>query len=255
MLDIIHGTSNMTTEFRNKWSGRDTATTTGTKTDATLPYMALYGNRFSNAIGNVLGTSGYHNVYQNIPASATACNASGTAIFSLGYSDEDGTDTLSCAGAPGPGNDLELQNDILRWGNYSVVTQSSDTPANSGIRFAGSEVPTGNAYFPNPVPASTTLPPSFYLSAQPSWWVFPNGNANTPWPAVGPDVTGGNNSTYYSGQTLGGHAYLTPAANCYLNVMGGKLDGSSGWLTFNANKCYPSGTVLQAPTGLSASIQ
>ena len=255
VLDIIHGTSNMITEFRNKWSGRDTATTTGTKTDATLPYMALYGNRFSNALGNVLGTSGYHNVYQNIPSTKTACGASGTAIYSLGYSDEDGSDTLSCAGAAGPGNDLELQNDILRWGNYSVVTQSSDTPANSGIRFVGSEVPSGNAYFPNPVPAATTLPASFYLITQPSWWVFPNGNTNTPWPAIGPDVTGGNNSTYYSGQTLGGHVYLTPAANCYLNVIGGKLDGSSGWLTFNANTCYPSGTVLQAPTGLNTSVQ
>jgi len=238
MLDIIHGTSNMVTQFRNKWSGRDTATTTGVKTEATIPYMALSNNRFSNAVGNVLGTSGYHDRYQNVPPTVKDCSGVPTAIWSLGYSDEDGHDTLACAGAPGPGNDLELSSDILRWGNYSVIKQATDTPANSGIRFVSSEVPSGNAYFSNAVPGSTSLPPSFYLSAKPIWWVFPNGNANTPWPAIGPDVTGGNNGTYYPGQTLDGHVYLTPAANCYLNVMGGKLDGSSGWLTFNANNCY-----------------
>jgi hypothetical protein len=255
MLDIIHGTSSMITAFRNKWSGRDTATTQGIKTEATIPYIATYGNRFSNAVGNVLGTSGYHNTYQNIPPNTSDCSGVPTAIWTLGYSDDDGHDTLACAGAPGPGNDLELQNDILRWGNYSVVKQSSDTPANSGIRFVSSEVPSGNAYFPNAVPSSTALPASFYLSGTPSWWVFPNGNANTPFPAIGPDVTGGNNSTYFSGQTLDGHAYLTPAANCYLNVMGGKIDGSSGWLTFNANNCYtPTSGGTVPPATVAAAV-
>ncbi len=31
-----------------------------------------------------------------------------------------------------------------------------------------------------------------------------------------------------------------PAANCYLNVMGGKQTAPAGWLTFNANTCYGS---------------
>lgn len=241
VLDIIHGTSNMITAFRNRWSGRDTATLNGIKTLATIPYMALYGNRFSNAIGNVLGTSGYHTVYQNIPPNTSNCGGSSTAIFSLGYSDANGTSTLACAGVPGPGNDLEVANDVMRWGNYSVVTQASDTPANSGIRFVASEVPSGLAQFANPVPASQALPASLYLSSKPSWW------STMPWPAVGPDVTGGDIAN------VGGHAYHNPAANCYLSVMGGKTDGSSGILAFNANTCYhSSGDAPPAPTNLVA---
>ena len=236
MLDIIHGTSNMVTAFRNRWSGLDSATLDGIKRLATIPYMALYGNRFSNAIGNVLGTAGYHNVYQNVPPSISDCSGSSRAIFSLGYSDGNGTSTLACAGAPGPGNDLELVDSVMRWGNYSVVTQSSDTPSNSGIRFVAAEVPSGNSYFPNPVPSSTTLPRSFYLSAKPAWW------GAMPWPAVGPDVSGGDIAN------VAGHAYHNPAANCYLKVMGGKTDGSSGVLTFNATNCYGVGGSSGAPS-------
>lgn len=232
MADAIHGTSNAITTFRNRFSGLDPATANGTKTQATIPQMMLYGSRFHNSIGNVLGTSGYHNVYQNVPPNTTDCGGSQRAIFSLGYSDQNGAVTFSCAGATGPGNDMEVVNDVMRWGNYSVVTQSSDTPTNSGIRFVSSEVPSGNAYFPNAVPSSTTLPSSFYLSAKPSWWLFPLGNPNTPWPAVGPDITGGNIAN------VDGHAYHNPAANCYLNVMGGLTDGTSGALTFDAALCY-----------------
>ena len=57
-----------------------------------------------------------------------------------------------------------------------------------------------------------------------------------PWPAVGPDVTGGNIAN------VGGHAYHNPAGNCYLNVMGGKTDGSSGALLFDSAVCYTSTT-------------
>jgi hypothetical protein len=251
--DNIHGTNAMTTTFRNKWSGRDTGGG-GTKTEATVPYVWTYGARYGNAVGNVLGTSGYHTVYQNLPASTTSCNASPLAIWAIGFSDADGYNTDNCNGAPGPGNDLPLRNGILRWGNYTVVKQSSDTPTNSGIRFVASEVPSGSAFFPNAVPASTTLPASFYLTARPSWWTFPSGNASTPWPAIGPDVTGGNNSTYFSGQTLDGHVYLVPAANCYFNVMGGLANGTSGWLTFNADNCYSSAALPPAPTNLTVVV-
>jgi hypothetical protein len=71
-----------------------------------------------------------------------------------------------------------------------------------------------------------------------------------PWPAIGPDVTGGNVSN------VGGHVYLTPAANCYLNVLGGLINGSTGILTFNANNCYGSAqsSLPIPPTGLSAIV-
>ena len=75
-----------------------------------------------------------------------------------------------------------------------------------------------------------TLPSSFYLSAQPNWWT-----STIPFPAIGPDVTGGTGP--------GGHTYSTtasnPAMNCYFNVMGGTLGGAGSPYTFNAATCYP----------------
>jgi hypothetical protein len=52
-----------------------------------------------------------------------------------------------------------------------------------------------------------TLPPSLFLSSRPSWWP-----ATTPWPPIGPDVTGGNADP-------AGHAFKTPAQACYENTI------------------------------------
>jgi hypothetical protein len=115
---------------------------------------------------------------------------------------------------------------LFRWGNYSAFGNAT--------HFDAAEVPTADPLFPNAVPASQTLPPSFYLSVRPSWWP-----ASKPWPAIGPDVTGGNVSG------LGGHAYTTPAQDCY---------AASGTIAnFNPTTCYPvaSGTPPGAPTGLA----
>ncbi len=62
-----------------------------------------------------------------------------------------------------------------------------------------------------------------------------------PWPAVGPDVTGGNVAN------VGGHVYHNPAANCYLNILGGHTDGSSGVLSFDASNCYSSTPTVSIP--------
>ena len=92
---------------------------------------------------------------------------------------------------------------------------------------------------------SQTLPASFYLSSQPNWWT-----STVPWPAIGPDVTGGNGP--------GGHVYSTtaanPAMNCYFNVLGGVFGGAGGPYSFNANTCYPTGTAPNPPSGLHASV-
>jgi hypothetical protein len=86
-----------------------------------------------------------------------------------------------------------------------------------------------------------TLPASFYLSAKPSWW------GSVPYPAVGPDVTGGSGP--------GGHAYAIPAQNCYTTVMGG-TDGTGSPLTFNAAACYGAAPAPPVPpTNLSAISQ
>lgn len=71
------------------------------------------------------------------------------------------------------------------------------------------------------------LPASFYRAVQPAWW------GNAMWPAIGPDVTGGSGP--------GGYASAIPAQNCF-TAIGGVNGGTGSPLTFNANKCYYSGS-------------
>jgi len=86
----------------------------------------------------------------------------------------------------------------------------------------------------NPVPSTQTLPPSLFLSARPGWW------GAMPWPAIGPDVTGG--------QDPSGHAYKIPAQLCYES----SPRNPDTTLVFNANNCYASAppSVPNAPTNL-----
>ena len=68
------------------------------------------------------------------------------------------------------------------------------------------------------------LPASFYLPAEPNWWSI------VPYPATGPDVSGGFGPN--------GHSYGNPAEACYLQVMQGVDGGERSPLTFNADQCY-----------------
>jgi hypothetical protein len=226
--DDVHGTSNFGTAFRNYWNGRDMAGgSSGGKTSQTNAVILNAYNRFYNIIGNVLGTTGYHNNYTSDLLSLTNCN---TSIYALGWGGNCGNGSLP--------NDILTVTTMMRWGNFDT--------SSAAIRFVAGEVPVGISLFANPIPSSNSLPNSFYLNAKPSWW------GTMPWPAIGPDITGGNVSG------VAGHVYLTPAANCYLNVMGGKTDGTSGLLTFNANNCYGAssgGSPPPPPTNLSAIVQ
>ena len=185
--------------------------------------------RFMNVVGSVLGDPTYLDYQANEKYNDNA-------IYSFGF-------TGCC---PQVNYDSNVLRTIMRWGNWDYVTNavrwcgnSSDTGRSTTCR-STSEVPSGITNFANPVPTigdtgagQGALPASFYLSSKPSWWVFPSGNASTPWPGIGPDVTGGNIAN------TAGHAYLNPAGNCYLNVMGGSPGGGGSALSFNAGKCYP----------------
>jgi len=61
------------------------------------------------------------------------------------------------------------------------------------------------------VPSSLTLPASFYLSSQPSFWVTSWGTPS--WPAIGPDVKSGT-----APDGVGGYSYSIPAQLCYTNT-------------------------------------
>lgn len=185
LQDRVHGTSNFLTVFRNRFTGVEL-----NKTRTTNAITVNAFNRFTNVLGNVLGTQGYHTQYQ--------WNLSGSNVDRSVY-------------VLGPGGDPLTAQTMLRWGNYDVVTGAP--------RFNTSEVPTGLAQYSTPVPPAS-LPPSLYLSVRPSWW-----RSSIPWPAVGPDVTGGDGP--------GGYAYRNPAHVCFDNT-----PKTNGILNFNANACY-----------------
>lgn len=226
--DDIHGTAFMNTSYRIFTNGRDPAITLGVaKSIYTSAHNIFAFTREDNIIGSVLGTSGYHNEYKHTPTGTNDGgdgNGNGTVIL-LGFSGNGGTLFDSCSGSgctpfiiP---TDPQVAATTMLWGNYDTV--------NAAVQWNCGEVPTGSPIYANPCPATHTLPASLYLAAKPPFWT------SMPWPAVGPDVTGGNISGY------GGFAYHNPAANCYLNVMGGLTNGSSGLLSFDAYAATGSG--------------
>jgi hypothetical protein len=227
--DSTFANGDLDTYYRNRFLGADYADGTQ-KTGYTYPIGLEFWNRYYNLIANVLGTSGYHNEYECSPNAG--CTNANTSIYVFGYS---GAATQSCSNSTYCPPDSKVAASVMRWGNYDTV--------NAAVRWVSSEVPSGISPYGNAVPSSETLPASFYLSAQPSWWVFPSGNSKTPWPAIGPDVTGGPGP--------GGYSYMNPAQNCYTNVMGGPSNGTGSALTFNASACY-SQAPPDPPSGLSA---
>lgn len=228
MQDSIHGSHAMDTYFRNRASGFD-----DTQTMQTVPFLFESFSRYANIIGNVLGRSGYHNNYQSTSSgSSTNCN---TSIFNIAWG------STGCS-AGGMNNDPLTLTTMMRWGNYDVVTGTVRWCGNSSSTgwsttcASTSEVPTGAPVYPNAVPATETLPNSFYLSAQPTaWWTTPWGTPH--WPPIGPDVTGGTISEGSGGEAgLDGHAYKLPAQLCYENT-----STTGGIKNFNAAACYIGG--------------
>jgi len=252
--DSIHGTHNMHTYFRNLWFIRDDFNKISQTTAAQISSYA----RYMAFIGNVMGLAGYNNKYQVIAPDTGNCN---TAIFSFGF---------QSGGCNTPLDATLTSSTALRWGNWDTVTNATRWCGNSNdtgwstICGSTSEIPTGLPVFSNAVPTKgdtgagqSPLPASFYLSGTPSWWSF-SSIAASPFPAVGPDVTGGTLiSGIGVGSNLGGHAYLIPARACYLNVMGGLASGTGLFLSFDASTCYGSSTVVRpnAPTNLNATVQ
>src|SRR6185369_4240481 len=199
--DMFHGSTVLSTYFRNH------VTNDGFD-------LASY-HRWYNLIGNVGGAT----VYKGLATDATKYDRWSPVLFRLGYPQQN----ASNATTNGVAYDPVVWTSVMLWGNYIGT---------GGTRFLAAEVPSADPVLPNPVPASQVLPSSFYLSTRPNWW--PTGK---PWPAVGPDVTGGNVSGF------GGHAYTTPAQDCY-TAAGGSL------ANFNPAACYPTNPGPSTPTGL-----
>ena len=199
--DGFHGTRHFDTVFRNRLHGWEPGKTNVTH-GADLQTFA----RFHNAVGNVMGTSTYHTVYER----ATPAASSDTAIWVLGFSRT----------APNPPDDTLVEATLFRWGNCDTVTDT--------CRFEASEVPSGLAKYANPVPPDQTILNSYYLSSRPAWFDTPFGSV--PWPPIGPDITGGDDPDV----DVGGFSNKIPARLCFENT---SRDGDD-ILIFNADDCY-----------------
>lgn len=265
-MDSTHGLSDMATRFRNHvlgWESNPAHAVAGSA------IVDCQGSRYGNNIGNVLGTPGYTTTY------LSTTNGS-HAAYSLG----------NCGGTP-PSDPLTKSTSTL-WASYDIQTGT--------VRYCGasfdtgwgttcastSEIPTAASTYPNYVPVKgdtaagePALPPSFIYTSRPGWWPV-----SIPFPAIGPDVTGGNmgvcsgslnvvgqfngmpayNNTQCGGHGItasswAGHVNGIPAANCYLNVMNGTPDGSGAILAFDSNACYsgsaPTSAVTFTPSSLN----
>jgi hypothetical protein len=206
LADNIHGTSWGITFFRNRCRGQDTPA-------RSLFLLAASDQAFQrgeNYIGNILGTSPYETQYTTtvIPP------LPGAAIYALNISGYVEGNAPARTGLRDP----IVTSTLLRWGNYDVVTAATRWCATGREANCGgtSEIPTNRVPYINGnlLPASHTLPASFYLSAQPQFWTMASGYGRTPpWPPIGPDVTGGT-----APDGVGGFSYPIPAQLCYQNA-------------------------------------
>src|SRR5439155_26108731 len=114
---------------------------------------------------------------------------------------------------------VQVGQTLFSWGNCDIV-------AGRPCRLLSSEVPSGISPYGNAVQANNNLPASFFLSSRPSWWGF-RGAAIT-WPAIGPDVTGGNVPN------VNGRANKIPAQVCYENSA---PDGGNPYKQFDPLDC------------------
>jgi hypothetical protein len=124
--------------------------------------------------------------------------------FGYGSTGDDGSNSGCGSGTPACHCSGIAATDFIH-GNYSNLTRSV-------------------AWVPD---RPQQLPASFYLSAMPKWW------SKIPFPAIGPDVSGGFGP--------GGHSYGNPAQVCYVQIMHGVDGGERSPLFFNPDQCY--GTV------------
>ena len=220
--DQIHGTSHFATLFRNHWLGYDPeGGSPSGKEDQLVAVHIYFGNRFFNVIGNVLGRTGTHTMYQRNPASATESTASpdqNISIYMLGWSaNQEKHGSFD--------NDMRVAETIMRWGNWDIVSDA--------VRWESSEVPSGDSFYPNAVPGDQTLINSYYLASKPAWFTTLQGTVD--WPPIGPDVTGGAVSD------AGGHVNKIPARLCY-ESLSDDSDFTAGTVrVYDYESCYLEG--------------
>lgn len=245
--DNVHGGADNLTAFRNFTTGAGLVcppVTDGTRSainctspPAQFPFQESQTietgtrNVYFNLVGNITGSAAQnailnggiggspttHVAILQYPSTRSYDAVNYNMTFGYGTSSDPGSSGTGCnTGGIAPCHSTDAFSTVFLQGNY--------THANTTTTWIGGTV--------------IALPPSFYKSSKPAWW------GSLPWPAIGPDITGGTGP--------GGHTSLTaanPAQNCYISIMGGSDGGAGSPRTFNADACY-----ALAPTSPTASL-
>jgi hypothetical protein len=238
--DNSWGSSSQNTSFRNRSSGN-----APNKTNFRIAWKLGAHNRYANAVGNVLGDPAFHTQYV---CDNTHLQGSDNYVYEFGF--WNGCPTIDSLNP----YDTVVESSLMRWGNWDAVTWKGNGNTN-GVRWCtgsgsgnpactASETASTDPTFPGLVSPSTTLPASFYLAAEPSWF------GSVIWPPIGPDVTCTTNCI----ANTASHAAKIPAQLCYES----SAKDSNGFLTaFDANACYTTGTSssIAPPQNLKATVQ
>jgi hypothetical protein len=279
LQDQTHGTHLMETWYRNFLTGWESCAngncgSSTAKNADVVAVEAMSYNRYNNLVGNVLGTPGV--TTSGYQSSTDEYVTSGTTGYAYVVGSGNQTAPPDTVGGPIP-LDPVVAKTMMRWGNWDAN--------NASTQWDVAEVPSGISVYPNSIPSSTctsgsACPPSFFFSGRPAWW-----SSSIPFPAVGPDVSGGNvgqcsgkqntpgqyaglpaiAGSQCAGTTLqtawAGHVNAIPAMVCYLNSMKGPPDGTGPALSFDANSCYggsgspPVASTPGDPIGLSGVVK
>lgn len=251
IIDAFHGSSgSMLTCFRCEYNGMEPGRNQFT--------MVIYNQTGlnSNFIGYVFGNPAWHQTFSwqypgtcsSTPCGSGAAGASNSsgAIFVGGLSGNGDSRAwvFNCLNTPSPSYcpidnvHTNLASDshpgsTYIWGGYDTV--------NAAVRFVNADVPTGLSQFAQSIPASHTLPASFWNATYyQKFWATPWGTP--PHPAIGPDVSGGNVAG------TGGHANYIPASLALQNM---SVDNNySTTSTVTAASC--SGGVVTLTIGANA---
>lgn len=218
--DGYYGGSSHATVFRNHLVGVNR--NSGNTGEPVVLNRLSY---FFNIVGNVLGASTW--TPGKYLQQSDGCGG-GVGIYRMGYPNIGNCSLQDVTGLPVPGGmsypDVKVSSTLLRWGNYDYFGRAA--------RWDVAELPSGTAQ-----PGDKALPASYIYATRPSWF------GAVPWPAIGPDVTGGA-----AFGAAAANVHKIPAQLCWdsRNLVSG---GS-----FNAAACYstnaPIPTVLQPPTNL-----
>jgi hypothetical protein len=207
--DHYYGSSSHGMAFRNHFRGSDDGVTepiTCYLRAVSIDEQQLY----YTVVGNVLGTSTVvsttiNSCGANMPSAPSSWryepppasfDYTVPVIFRLGYAN---------MGNDGDAVDAQVKATLLRGGNYDYGTH--------GVVWRTTAPDSASTYL-----ATETLPASLFLTSKPAWF------GTTPWPAIGPDVSGGSDAS--------GHVSDIPAKRCYAS-----LNLASG-AAFTPHTCY-----------------